>query len=83
MIRQVIQGGGNMPAYGKKLSPAEVEALVAFMQTLSPRSKHPAVPSDKRENKLPRDVAAMLPPRTTGLNRPVRSMRLPGVKLKQ
>ena len=23
LIRQVIQGGGNMPAYGKNLSPAE------------------------------------------------------------
>jgi ubiquinol-cytochrome c reductase cytochrome b subunit len=34
LIRQVIQGGGNMPAYGKNLSPAEVTALVAFMQTL-------------------------------------------------
>jgi ubiquinol-cytochrome c reductase cytochrome b subunit len=34
MIRQVIQGGGNMPAFGKNLSPAEVTALVAFMETL-------------------------------------------------
>jgi ubiquinol-cytochrome c reductase cytochrome b subunit len=34
LIRQVIQGGGNMPAYGKNLRPAEVTALVAFMQTL-------------------------------------------------
>ena len=24
LVRQVIQGGGNMPAYGKNLSPAEV-----------------------------------------------------------
>jgi ubiquinol-cytochrome c reductase cytochrome b subunit len=38
LIRQVIQGGGNMPAYGKNLSPQEVTALVAFMQTL--RSEH-------------------------------------------
>jgi heme/copper-type cytochrome/quinol oxidase subunit 2 len=29
-------GGGNMPAYGKNLSPAEVNALVAFMETLRP-----------------------------------------------
>src|SRR6185436_14447239 len=36
LIRQVLQGGGNMPAYGKNLSPAEVNALVAFMQTLRP-----------------------------------------------
>src|SRR5262249_57906920 len=34
LIRQVLQGGGNMPAYGKNLSPAEVNALVAFMETL-------------------------------------------------
>jgi ubiquinol-cytochrome c reductase cytochrome b subunit len=33
LIRQVIQGSGNMPAYGKNLRPAEVTALVAFMQT--------------------------------------------------
>jgi ubiquinol-cytochrome c reductase cytochrome b subunit len=36
LIRQVIQGGGNMPAYGKTLTPAEVTALVAFMETLRP-----------------------------------------------
>jgi ubiquinol-cytochrome c reductase cytochrome b subunit len=36
LIRQVIQGGGNMPAYGKNLRPAEVEALVSFMETLRP-----------------------------------------------
>lgn len=36
MVRQVIQGGGNMPAYGKNLNPAEVEALVAYMKTLKP-----------------------------------------------
>lgn len=36
LIRQVIQGGGNMPAYGKNLKPAEVTALVAFMETLRP-----------------------------------------------
>jgi len=36
LVRQVLQGGGNMPAYGKNLRPAEVTALVAFMQTLRP-----------------------------------------------
>src|SRR5262249_60716477 len=34
LIRQVIQGGGNMPAYGKNLRPAQVTALVAFLETL-------------------------------------------------
>lgn len=43
LIRQVVQGGGNMPAYGKNLSPAEVDALVAFMQTLHPRNEPDAV----------------------------------------
>ena len=36
LVRQVLQGGGNMPAYGNNLKPAEVTALVAFMQTLRP-----------------------------------------------
>ena len=32
----MIQGGGNMPAYGKNLSPAQTTALVAFLETLHP-----------------------------------------------
>jgi ubiquinol-cytochrome c reductase cytochrome b subunit len=36
LVRQVIQGSGNMPAYGKNLSPPEVSAVVAFMETLRP-----------------------------------------------
>jgi len=42
LIRQVIQGGGNMPAYGKNLSPAETTALVAFLETLHPTGQAPA-----------------------------------------
>jgi ubiquinol-cytochrome c reductase cytochrome b subunit len=42
LIRQVIQGGGNMPAYGKNLSPAETTALVAFLETLYPAGQSPA-----------------------------------------
>ena len=42
LIRQVIQGGGNMPAYGKNLSPAETTALVAFLETLHPLNQAPA-----------------------------------------
>jgi len=41
-IRQVIQGGGNMPAYGNNLSPAETTALVAFLETLHPAGQAPA-----------------------------------------
>ena len=42
LIRQVVQGGGNMPAYGKNLSPAETTALVAFLETLHPADQAPA-----------------------------------------
>ncbi len=38
-MRQVLQGGGNMPAYGKNLNPPETTALVAFLETLHPGSQ--------------------------------------------
>jgi ubiquinol-cytochrome c reductase cytochrome b subunit len=34
LIRQVVQGGGNMPAYGTSLSPQEITSLVRFLTTL-------------------------------------------------
>ena len=34
IIRQVLQGGGNMPAYGNALNPSETTALVHFLLTL-------------------------------------------------
>jgi ubiquinol-cytochrome c reductase cytochrome b subunit len=42
LVRQVIQGSGNMPAYGKNLTPAEVAALVSFMRTLHNPTEVPA-----------------------------------------
>jgi len=42
LVRQVIQGGGNMPAYGKHLSPAQVDALVAYLSSLRPPGHLPA-----------------------------------------
>lgn len=42
LIRQVLQGGGNMPAYGNNLNPAETTALVAFLETLHPAGHRPA-----------------------------------------
>jgi ubiquinol-cytochrome c reductase cytochrome b subunit len=42
LIRQVLQGGGNMPSYGKNLSPAETTALVSFLDTLHPAGQPPA-----------------------------------------
>ncbi len=34
IIRQVLQGAGNMPAYGNSLDPSETTALVRFLTTL-------------------------------------------------
>jgi len=42
LVRQVLQGGGNMPAYGKNLNPAETTALVAFLESLHPSGQAPA-----------------------------------------
>jgi len=42
LIRQILEGGGNMPAYGKALKPAEVAAIVAFLTTMHPPNEHPA-----------------------------------------
>jgi ubiquinol-cytochrome c reductase cytochrome b subunit len=39
-------GGGNMPAYGKQISPVEMEALVAFMVNLRPEGQPPAGAAD-------------------------------------
>jgi ubiquinol-cytochrome c reductase cytochrome b subunit len=35
-------GGGNMPAYGKQLSPAEMSVLVEFLVSLRPEGQPPA-----------------------------------------
>lgn len=48
LVRQVIQGGGNMPAYGKNLSPAEVTALVHFLGTLKPADAQPATDASRK-----------------------------------
>jgi ubiquinol-cytochrome c reductase cytochrome b subunit len=42
LVRQVQQGGGNMPAYGKTLSSAETVALVAFLQQCRVDGQPPA-----------------------------------------
>ena len=34
-------GGGNMPAYGKQLNPAEMTALVEFLVSLRPSGQPP------------------------------------------
>lgn len=45
---KVVTGGGNMPAYGKNLSPAEIEALVHFLETLHPINEPPAYDASRR-----------------------------------
>jgi ubiquinol-cytochrome c reductase cytochrome b subunit len=41
-------GGGNMPAYGKQMGPAEMAALVDFLVSLRPPGQPPARPADRR-----------------------------------
>jgi ubiquinol-cytochrome c reductase cytochrome b subunit len=43
-------GGGNMPAYGKQISPAEMTALVAFLENLRPAGALPARPASTRND---------------------------------
>jgi ubiquinol-cytochrome c reductase cytochrome b subunit len=47
MTRQVLQGGGNMPAYGNALSPAETHALVSFLMTLRGHDLSPAIDASR------------------------------------
>jgi ubiquinol-cytochrome c reductase cytochrome b subunit len=49
-------GGGNMPAYGKQLNPAEMTALVEFLVSLRTEDRPPARPAssdaeDRSESK--------------------------------
>ncbi|MAT81867.1 MAG: cytochrome B6 [Phycisphaerae bacterium] len=59
LIRQVIQGGGNMPAYGKNLSPAAVTAVVSFLDTMHPQWEHEAAAGFSM---TPRETEDPVPP---------------------
>jgi ubiquinol-cytochrome c reductase cytochrome b subunit len=48
IIRQVLQGGGNMPAYGNALSPSETKALVSFLGTLRDNYQAPAADASRK-----------------------------------
>ncbi len=48
MIRQVLLGGGNMPAYGSTLSPAETTALVHYLDTMHPRDERAATDASRQ-----------------------------------
>jgi ubiquinol-cytochrome c reductase cytochrome b subunit len=41
-IKQGDPGGGNMPAFGSQINPAEMTALVAFLESLLPPGELPA-----------------------------------------
>ena len=60
IIRQVLQGGGNMPAYGNALSPSETKALMRYLMTLHgdlepavDASREVAQPSQTQQPSLP------------------------------
>lgn len=55
IIRQVLQGGGNMPAYGDALNPSETKALVHFLLTLRGQNLTPAVDASKSLTNVRRD----------------------------
>lgn len=48
IIRQVLQGGGNMPAYGNALNPSETKALMQFLMTLRGNNLAPAIDSSSK-----------------------------------
>lgn len=60
IIRQVLQGGGNMPAYGNALNPPETRALVSFLMTLRGNSLSPAIDAS---HVLPHSGALRVPVR--------------------
>jgi ubiquinol-cytochrome c reductase cytochrome b subunit len=47
IVRQVLQGGGNMPAYGNALNPSEATALVKFLTTLRGNDLQPAIDASR------------------------------------
>jgi ubiquinol-cytochrome c reductase cytochrome b subunit len=47
IVRQVVQGGGNMPAYGNALNANETTALVGFLRTLNGKDMSPAIDASR------------------------------------
>ena len=48
LIRQVLLGGGNMPAYGSTLSPSETTALVRYLGTMHPAYERAATDASRQ-----------------------------------
>lgn len=66
LIRQVLQGGGNMPAYGNALNPAETTALVHFLLTLRGGNLAPAVDASRKLAQTSGPASAQPKPRAPG-----------------
>jgi ubiquinol-cytochrome c reductase cytochrome b subunit len=58
---KVETGGGNMPAYGKNLSPPEIEALVNFLETMHPANEPPAYDAARRSVEASRSATGAAP----------------------
>ena len=65
---KVVTGGGNMPAYGKNLSPHEIEALVGFLETLHPANEPPAYDASRRAVGMASPPPQSNPPAKTSTN---------------
>jgi ubiquinol-cytochrome c reductase cytochrome b subunit len=63
MVRQVLQGGGNMPAYGNALNPSETTALVRFLTTLRGNDLPPATDASRHLVLSSETPGTPMPPR--------------------
>ena len=66
IIRQVLQGGGNMPAYGNALNPSETKALVSFLMTLRGNDLNPAIDASRG---LARTSELKMPPPSEAIHK--------------
>jgi ubiquinol-cytochrome c reductase cytochrome b subunit len=62
IIRQVLQGDGNMPAYGNALNPSETTALVKFLVTLHKGDLPSAIDASRRMVLTSEPAAAPIQP---------------------
>jgi ubiquinol-cytochrome c reductase cytochrome b subunit len=62
IVRQVLQGGGNMPAYGNALNPSETKALVSFLMTLRGNDLQPAINASRELTRMSQPPAPSTTP---------------------
>lgn len=67
LTRQVQQGDGNMPAYGRNLDSAQMTALVSFLSTLHGAHEAPAsIPGAQLPLPIPQEPGEVQTPATAG-----------------